>query len=110
MLNSKKRTIEMYKEVGAEMRLLKALFTRLYVDSSKVLSSVDQNSLWKAKHIIEKICSKAEDNMLKDYPEVSNDYLSVFYGNLREGPRNSVDEEIIKKSMEIVNELFGKRD
>lgn len=110
MLNRNERTVERYMEAGAEMRLYKSLGTRLAVDISCVLSAADQDKLIRALGKIDEICSKAEDNMFHDHPELSNEYLDVFYGNTDSTPRNGVDEKILGMAREVADELFeGKR-
>lgn len=102
------RTMEDYMKAGAEMRLYKNLGTKLAVDISKVLSAADQDKMLRAMNKIDEICSKAEDNMFHDHPELSNDYLNVFYGNVGENPRNDVDAKVLSMSREAADELFKR--
>ncbi|RRG07466.1 MAG: hypothetical protein DUD30_00800 [Lactobacillus sp.] len=106
MVTKKYRTLDDYKKAGAAMRLFKAVASKLVVDSSVILSAADTDSLMGAVDRVERLCSRAEDNMFKDFPEVSNDYLSVFYGDLADTPYNEVDEEIHSKAKEIVNDII----
>lgn len=111
MLNKKDRTLERYMKAGAEMRLYKELGTKLAVDISTVLSAADTDKLLKAMSRIDEVCSAAEDNMFKDHPRVSNEYLDVFYGVTYEKPRNEVDRKVIAMAREAADGLFkGKGD
>ena len=111
MLDRKERTLETYMEAGAEMRLFKTLGSKLAVDISKVLSAPDQDMLLRALGKIDRVCSRAEDNMFHDHPELSNQYIDVFYGSTDEEPRNDMDKKIIEMAKEAADGLFkGKGD
>lgn len=106
MLQKKNRTIDEYKRAGAEMRLLKNLGTKLAVDISKVVSAADYEKLSRALNRIDEVCSHAEDNMFRDFPQLDNQYVDVFYGNVSDFPRNQVDEEQIALAKKVADELF----
>lgn len=106
MIRAKERTIDIYKRVGAEMRLLKSVLSKVTVDVSKVLTATETDKLIKALDRICLICSRAEENMFKDYPNLSNEYTDVFYGALNFEPRNEVDAEIIETAKRVADELF----
>ena len=106
MLAKKNRTIDEYKKAGAEMRLFKNLGTKLAVDISKVLSAQDTDKLLRALNRIDEVCSRAEDNMFSDFPELGNEYIDVFYGNVSDEPRNHLDGEIINLAKQVSDELF----
>lgn len=110
MLAKKNRTIDEYKQAGAEMRLFKNLGVKLAVDISKVLSAQDQDMLCRALHRIDEVCSRAEDNMFRDFPELSNDYIDVFYGNVNNSPRNQVEAEQIARARQVADELFERKN
>ncbi len=78
-------------------------------DVSKVLPTKDVDRLLNMMRKIDEICAKADDNMFRDHPDLSNDYLDVFYGGLGSEPRNSVDRKVIGLAEETVRELFGKQ-
>lgn len=107
MLAKKERTLDEYKRIGGEMRLFKSLGTKLVVDISKVVSATDCDSLMKALNRIDTICSKAEDNMFHDHPELGAEYTSVFYGTVNGEPRNAVDEEMIERARQAADGLFA---
>lgn len=111
MKKRKDRTLEAYMKAGAEMRLYKALGTKLAVDISLLIPAADTDKLLRAMRKIDEVCSNAEDSMFKDYPQISNEYLDVFYGNMNEKPRNKVDEKVLGLAREAADGLFkGKRD
>ena len=110
MLTKKNRTIYEYKKAGAEMRLLKSLMGRTIVDASCVLTAADQDKLMRALDCIDEVCSHAEDNMFHDFPTLSNDHIDVFYGDVNDKPRNSVDEEQISLAKQVADGLFGRED
>jgi hypothetical protein len=106
MLNKKERTLDVYKQAGAEMRLFKHLAAKLSVDISKVLSAGDTDMLLRALGKVDIICSRAEDNMFRDFPGLTSDHIDVFYGNVQDGPRNDVDAEMMARAKEAADELF----
>ena len=107
MINKKERTIELYKLVGAEMRLFRTLGGNLAIHMSQVLLSTDTDKFMRVLQKIDEVRSRAEDNMFHDHPEVSNDYLNVFYGDLKHEPepRYGVRKEMAK-AKEAADVLF----
>jgi hypothetical protein len=108
MIYKKERTLDLYKEAGAEMRLFMALADILVLHISQVLLAPDTDKFLRAIQKIDEVRSRAEDNMFHDHPELSNEYLDVFYGNFIEKPRNAVDEEIRALAKEKTDELFKR--
>ena len=104
------RTMEQYKLAGAEMRLLKSLMGRTIVDASCVLTAADQDKLMRTLDCIDEVCSHAEDNMFNDFPTLNNDHIDVFYGDVNDKPRNSVDEEQIALAKQVADGLFGREN
>ena len=89
------------------MCLMKVLGTKAMVDISYVISAADQDRFARAMNIIEEICSKAEDNMFHDYPDLPNEYIDVFYGSTQSEPRNDMDRLMIEKARkEVLNLLY----
>ena len=60
------------------MRLVKEVPERTLVDISEVLSAPDQDMLNRAIGKIEKVCLRAEDNMFRDYPRLSDKYRKIY--------------------------------
>ncbi len=108
MLKKNRRTVDTYMKAGAEMRLFKNLGTRMAVDISKVLSATDTDKLMRALDKVDEICSKAEENMFRDHPQLPDEYIDVFYGNVRDEPRNDVDEKIIRMARKVADGLFER--
>ena len=88
MIQKNRRTVDTYMKVGAKMRLFKMLGTRTAVEISQVLSATDTQKLMRALDKVDEICSKAEDNMFRDHPDLTDEYLDVFYGSTEMEPRN----------------------
>ena len=44
--------------------------------------------------------------MFHDHPQLSNEYLDVFYGNTDSTPRNRVDEKVLGIARGVTHELF----
>lgn len=110
MVSKKERTMERYMKAGAEMRLFKNLGAKMITDISYVLSAADQDKLMRAMDKVSEVCSRAEDNMFRDHPQLSNEYIDVFYGNVESEPRNDVDRKVIEMAREAADGLFtGKR-
>ena len=63
MINKKERTIELYKLVGAEMRLFRTLGGNLAIHMSQVLLSTDTDKFMRVLQKIDEVRSRAEDNM-----------------------------------------------
>lgn len=108
MYRKDERTLELYKYVGAEMRLFKHLGACLTAEMYGVLSAADSAKMSRALARINEVCSNAEENMFQDFPDLSDDYINVFYGNVGDAPTNPVDAEQITLAKEIVNDIFGE--
>lgn len=108
MLNRKGRTMDLYMKAGAEMRLYRTLGGRLLMDISKVLSAPDQDRLMRALRRIDQIAFAAEDNMFRDYPELSNDYLDVFSGTTDIEQGKDIDRKMIELARETADGLFKR--
>ena len=106
MIQKNRRTVDTYMKVGAKMRLFKMLGTRTAVEISQVLSATDTQKLMRALDKVDEICSKAEDNMFRDHPDLTDEYLDVFYGSTEMEPRNDVDRKVIAMAREAADGLF----
>ena len=47
--------------------------------------------------------------MFRDFPELSDDYVNVFYGGLKRQPVNQVDAEQIALAERIANFYFDEK-
>lgn len=106
MIHKRERTLDLYKEAGAEMRLFRTLGVILAIHISRVLSAPDTDKFLRVLRRIDEVRSRAEDNMFHDHPEISNEYLDVFCGNFKGRPRNAVDAEVMAKAKEKADEIF----
>lgn len=96
-------------KAGAEMRLLKSLSARLITDTGSILLKTQQDKLMRAMDKVRQLCSLAEEHMFKDYPDLSKDYIDVFYGDVANEPRNEVDKKIIEIAKEVSDGLFKRK-
>lgn len=106
MLMKKQRTMEIYKKVGAEMRLMKCMGNVLYVDLAKILPKKEIRKLHKALEKIHELAYTAENQMRMDCDCFEGNFWEIFSGPLKADPINHLDAEIIEKAKEAVNELF----
>jgi len=107
MVDKKYRTKETYMDAGAAMRLLKAAGSKVADEVGKVLSAKDNDKLLKALRVIDEVCSKAEDSMFSDHPELTDDALDVFYGTLDIESRNETDAHVKAKAKEMADGFFA---
>ena len=105
MIQKNQRTMEIYEEAGAKMRLLKTLGTKTVTAVSRVLSAADTDKMLRALGKIDEICSKAEDNMFADHSELSSEYTDVFYGASDSRPRGEVDRRMLERMRGAAHEL-----
>ncbi len=104
----KKRTIDDYKKAGAMFRLMNQLSVHLLVGTASVTKAAERRKIRSAMSRINQVRSDIEDRMFHEHPELSNDYLSVFYGSTLAAPRNSVDEEVLSLVEQQVNHLVNR--
>ena len=102
----KKRTMDDYKMAGAYMRLLKTILPETIVACSAVLYAKDTDRFLSAERAISQICSRAEDNMFTDFPELGNEHIDIFYGAVGNKPRNDTDREQVELAIKLVKEAF----
>ncbi len=112
----KKPTLEQYKILGAKFRLLRHVMNEVLSD--KALSKSETDELFKASKIIENLRCKKDSQLFENYPEISNDYLSTFYGSLDRKIKydgtggtiihNPVDEEVICTAKDIAKSFFDE--
>lgn len=108
MITRNKRTIDVYENAGAYMRLLKTVGTKAMTAISPLLYAKDSDKFVAVLNWFALISSRLEDKMLSDHPNLDNKYLDVFYGNLSDNPRNQIDEKMITMAKEKVDELFKR--
>lgn len=102
------RTLEMYKKVGAEARLLKMVFAKFYVDAANIAQSSVSGKLFTIDRKITEAVSELENLMFKDFPNISNDYCDVFYGTLEHHNLvTDVDKEEYRTAIGLLKEMLG---
>ena len=106
MFNKKERTVDQYMKVGAEARLLKTLSSKFYVDLASVLPKRDLHRLNRVFDIMTEVCSRADDRLFADHPELDNAYTKVFYGATNAEPRDDLAQRILEKAREIADKLI----
>ena len=55
---------------------------------------------------ISKMSSEIEDRMLHDYPDVSNEYLDVFYGSVVKDENSELGSELNGYASEITGDML----
>lgn len=107
ILPKKERTLDVYLNVGAHVRLAKNTAGKAYVALGKVLKSDELAKVRRALDLLDDAVSKAEDRMYCDHPEISgNGYTSVFYGALDIEPRSSTEKEVLRLAKKYADGLF----
>ena len=101
------RTLDLYKEVGAQTRLCKDVLVRMVVGLGKVLKANELHKLTKAIDLLQEASSTAENRMYSDHPEIGHDYINVFYGTLGQDCGNPVDTEVRLKAEEFANSIIA---
>lgn len=100
-----KPTLEEYMIAGAKLRLLKELAVKVMADKCTNISEYNKMSF--AMGAFHEACSKQEKRMFEEYPNLTDDYCKVFYGNLfDELPKNEINDKVIDLAMDIVESLF----
>ena len=76
-----KITVEDYKVVGAQVKLMKGAPSNIVrLLSGKVPKSLYMPQIYKIEDALRVLSSNLEDRMFHDYPDLSNEYLHTFYG------------------------------
>ena len=102
-----KRTLECYKQIGAEMRLCKEITIKALCDLGKVLKARDIHKAFRILNLLDEACDKADSQMYSDHRyEINSDYQDVFYGCLENPSRNAVDDEVRKRAALFAKEII----
>lgn len=109
MLDRKNRTMDRYVRAGASMRLLKETLNNAMLEASPVLSAKDTDMLYRYGIRIGMLCSRAEDNMLKDYPDMGREFSDVFFGAVNDTPSTDMDKDVMAKAKEMADGLFERK-
>lgn len=106
MLKNNEKAINVYKRLGAKLRLLKRIESDLEIEVRQVLPKNKCSSLSTIRKKIDKVCSDFDDQMFHDFPEIDNSYTHVFYGDIVNAPRCEVDKEVIEEAKRLCNGYF----
>lgn len=79
-MKKNKITLEQQKDMGAKFRVFKTMACQLSVEASQFLQASQWAKLKKAVDTIGAFASPIEDKMFRDYPELTDEYVDVFYG------------------------------
>lgn len=109
MLSKKERTIEKYMEIGAQMRLCKCATAKAAEALGGVLPKNDVSKLIKAMNLLSHAASKADDRMFADHPEISDEYVRVFYGTLHGESNFEVDQKVRELAKEYAEKIFNEK-
>ena len=103
------------------MRLFKTVYGEVITTLSEVMPKQDVEKIVRAMDKVEKqdvekivramdkvdqVCSDTEDRMFLEHPDLSNEYIDVFYGDVRNDTRTDVDRKVVKMAHEMTEQLF----
>lgn len=106
ILAKKDRTLEAYKQAGAQVRLCKAAAVSAAVALGGVLTSDEYAKVTRALSLLDEAVCRADDRMFHDHPGIGDDYTRVFYGHLGSDTISPVDEEVRRLAREYADGLF----
>ncbi|MGO4997816.1 hypothetical protein [Oribacterium sp. Sow4_G1_1] len=109
MLSRKDRTVEKYMRAGAAMRLFKTAYSEVITILSEVMPIQDYEKVMRAMYKVDQVCSDTEDRMFREHPDLDNEYIDVFYGDLKGDTRNDVDRKVVQMAHEMSEHLFGEK-
>ena len=107
ILPKKERTLETYKQVGAEVRLMKAVTVKAACSLGGVLTSDEYAKVSRALSLLDEAVSRADDRLFRDHPDIADEYTSVFYGHLGGAPISPLDEEMHRRAKEYADGIFA---
>ena len=107
MYRRNRRTMELYKKAGAEMRLFKTMGAQLAVDIAPLLCAADRGRLDRIFDILSDVCRKADAAMFADHPGLDEAYTKVFYGTTDMEPRDDLEQELLALAREAADGLFA---
>lgn len=102
------RTIDYYKFVGANFRLLKELATMCYVEGLAVVPKHERHVMLTMLNKARSACDLAEASMWGDHPGLSEEYTAVFDGCTHKKPFGEIDKEVIEIARKIADNLVWR--
>lgn len=106
MQSRKDRTVEKYMRAGAAIRLFKSASSEVIATLSEVMPKQDYRKIMLTMDRVNQVCSDTEDRMFLEHPDLSNEYIDVFYGDVRNDTRNEVDWKVVQMAHELSESLF----
>lgn len=109
MKKKKDRELELYVRAGAAYQLSQEVFRMLCNEMTNVLPDSDVDEMAEPMDNLEKIIFRAEEKMYRQFPELSEDYVSVFNSFGDDWlPKSEVEEKIFQLEEEMVVALWFK--
>lgn len=110
MYKKSERTIERYIEAGAWARLFELVGHRMIDAMSPVILVKEIDRMIDMMRKFGAIKAGADSQLFRDYPEISNDALHLFYGDLSQGfgPCGDFDRQVIERAKEIASGLLAR--
>ena len=105
-MKKNKKTLEQYKDMGAKFRVFKTMACQLSVEASQFLQASQWAKLQKAVDPIGAFASPLATKMFRDYPELTDQYIDVFYGATDNETRNEVDADVVVRAKKFCGSWF----
>ncbi len=106
MLNKKERTLDVYKEIGAYVRLCKAFLSKLVVQASQVNTVKENAKLKRALDIIFNAGDDLESKMFEECAGLSPEHEHIFRGDIDcSSPRDMVDAGVLHNIKHILDDM-----
>lgn len=103
----KAKKYKQYLALGAEIRTLKTLTTKAFVDAGQILPKKYLEDMRRVQKYLNRFCSTAEDRMFAEFPNLGDEHCSVFYGDVTNVPRNDVDLNVHEFAEEIMSGILS---
>lgn len=107
MIAKRERTKEAYLKAGADLCLCREILQRAILSASGLLYAKQGDKLVNALHIIQAICVSAEDNMVRDFPDLGSGVGDVFFRSFREPAMTDlarrIDELVVEELEDILS-------
>ena len=103
----KKATLDQYMDIGAQVKLIKAMMSNLMTMTAGTLpKTVYGNEFRSLERAMRNLSSKFEDRMFREYPELPDDYLKVFWGNMPRSTGDEMERDLAARMEKIIDGLI----
>lgn len=106
MFSKKRRTMDVYKRIGSELRSCREILVLTVCALGGVLKADEWKKVERAITLLNEACDAAESRMFRDHPDIGNEYFAVFHGSLSGSPNSAIDEEIRGLAKDFVDGFF----